>query len=108
VIATSSTVWENLSYLIGAVVLAAVGGFLVWLRHRQPKSVESNMASFRRGLSALAPDEVPDRVRRPSSAAPRKAPSGLTHVRIDPVAARQHYRPDVDETSGEQSGGHTG
>jgi len=106
-IATSSTVWENLSYLIGAVVVAILGGLGVWLKHRQPKSVESNMASFRRGLSALAPDESPER-HRGSTAAPRQAPSGLTHVRIDPVAARRFYGPGVEETPGEQTGGHTG
>ena len=55
-IASSSTVLSNLAYLIGAVVLAVIGGLAVWLHHRQPKSVDANMASFRRGLNALAPD----------------------------------------------------
>lgn len=76
-IASSSTVLSNLAYLIGAVVLAGVGGVGVWLRYRQPKSVDAGMASFRRGLSALAPDSAPDRRPAPKS---RPAPNGLTHV----------------------------
>lgn len=55
-VASSSTALANLAYLIGAVVVAIIGGLIVWLRHRQPKSVDANMASFRRGLDALAPD----------------------------------------------------
>lgn len=54
--ATASVVLSNLAYLIGAVVLAALGGTGVWLRHRKPRSVDANVASFNRGLKALAPD----------------------------------------------------
>ncbi|HLI54238.1 MAG TPA: hypothetical protein VKU88_07930 [Acidimicrobiales bacterium] len=82
-IASSATVLANLAYLIGAVVVAAAGGVIVWLRHRQPRSVDANMASFRRGLSALAPD--------PSSSPPprrRLEPPALTHVRIEPRVRR--------------------
>jgi hypothetical protein len=82
-IASSSTVLANLAYLIGAVVVAAAGGVIVWLRHRQPKSVDANMASFRRGLSALAPG--------PSSSRPpglRPEPPALTHVRLEPRVRR--------------------
>jgi hypothetical protein len=56
VTASSGTVLANLAYLIGAVVFAILGGFVVWWRHRQPKSVDANVASFQRGLSALAPE----------------------------------------------------
>jgi hypothetical protein len=55
--ASSGVVISNLAYLVGAVVLAIIGGFVVWLRHRQPKSVDANVESFQRGLRALAPDE---------------------------------------------------
>ncbi len=54
--ASSAVVLSNLAYLIGAVVLAIIGGLVVWLRHRQPKSVDANVESFHRGLRALAPD----------------------------------------------------
>ena len=54
--ASSSVVLSNLAYLIGAVVLAIIGGFAVWLYHRQPKSVDANVDAFQRGLQAIAPD----------------------------------------------------
>lgn len=85
-IASSATVLANLAYLIGAMVVAVVAGLLVWLRHRQPKSVDANMASFRRGLTALAPD--PDGpgsgARPPEGPRIRPVPVGLTHVRLEP------------------------
>ena len=55
-IASSSVVLSNLAYLIGAVVLAVLGGVVVWWRHRTPKSVQANISSFNRGLRALAPE----------------------------------------------------
>ncbi len=54
--ASSAVVVSNLAYSSGAVVLAIIGGLIVWLRHRQPKSVDANVESFHRGLRALAPD----------------------------------------------------
>jgi hypothetical protein len=54
--ASSGVVLSNLAYLIGAVVLAIIGGLAVWLYHRQPKSVDANVESFQRGLQAIAPD----------------------------------------------------
>jgi hypothetical protein len=48
---------SNLLYLLGAVVVAVIGALVVVLRHRKPKSVEANVASFHRGLRALAPDQ---------------------------------------------------
>jgi hypothetical protein len=54
---SSGVVIGNLAYLVGAVLLAVVLGFVVWYRHRPPRSVESNVESFHRGLRALAPDQ---------------------------------------------------
>jgi hypothetical protein len=85
VIASSSTVLANLAYLIGAVVVAVIGGLAVWLRHRQPKSVDANMASFRRGLSALAPDQPSAQTSRPTR--PAVPAPALTHVRVEPRRA---------------------
>ena len=56
--ASSGVVLSNLAYLLGAVVLAVIGGLIVWLHHRQPKSVDANVESFHRGLRALAPDST--------------------------------------------------
>ncbi len=50
---------SNLLYLIVAIAVAVVGALVVVLRHRKPKSVEANVASFHRGLRALAPDQPP-------------------------------------------------
>lgn len=58
-IASSSVVLANLAYLLGAVVVAVISGTFVWLRHRQPKSVDANVSAFNRGLRALAPDSLP-------------------------------------------------
>ena len=41
---SSSVVISNLAYLIGAIVLAIIGGFAVWLYHRQPKSIDAGDA----------------------------------------------------------------
>ncbi|MGI8493682.1 MAG: hypothetical protein ACR2NJ_13215 [Acidimicrobiales bacterium] len=65
---------SNLMYLAGAVVVAVVISSALVLRHRKPRSVEANMASFHRGLRALAPDHPPGG-RRPDEVALRRRPS---------------------------------
>jgi hypothetical protein len=65
--ASSGVVLSNLAYLIGAVVLAFIGGLAVWLHHRQPKSVDANVESFQRGLQAIAPDSSRSVVLRDSA-----------------------------------------
>ncbi len=67
---SSSVVLSNLAYLIGAVVLAVIGGFAVWLHHRQPKSIDANVDAFQRGLQAIAPDSSRPGPLRPAHAAP--------------------------------------
>ncbi|HET6965716.1 MAG TPA: hypothetical protein VFH58_13150 [Acidimicrobiales bacterium] len=98
-IASSATVLANLAYLIGAVVLAVVVGLLIWLRNRRPKSVDANMASFRRGLSALAPeaDGPTSPARQAEAARIRPVPVGLTHVRIEPGDESSGYAGDDGE-----------
>jgi hypothetical protein len=105
VIGSSSTVLANLAYLIGAVVVAFIGGLIVWIRHRQPKSVDANMASFRRGLNALAPDTrsaAPAHAKRPDQFKIRPVAAGLTHVRLGsdgggPAAADVRGMDDDDD-----------
>jgi hypothetical protein len=106
VIASSTTVLANLAYVIGAIVVAVIIGLLVWLRHRQPKSVDANMASFRRGLSALAPDpDAPAQAQpRPEPSAIRPLPSGLTHVRLEADAEPAHAGNAGEDTEGGRSG----
>ncbi len=62
---TASVVLQNVLYTLGALVAIIILSLAVTLRHRKPKSVEANMASFNRGLRALAPDSEPVRRRRP-------------------------------------------
>lgn len=114
-IASSSTVLANLAYLIGAIVVAVIAGVIIWLRHRQPRSVDANMASFRRGLSALAPDgsSAPATIRRSESAAVRAPMSELTHVRIEPSASRHDAGPvrtgaAAEEATADGAGGQAG
>jgi hypothetical protein len=84
-IASSATVMSNLAYLIGAVVLAAIGGFVVWLFHRQPKSVDATMESFRRGLDVIAPEGFNGSANTTDlQAAIRVESGGLAKVKVDP------------------------
>ena len=100
--ATSSTVLSNVIYLIGAVAVAGVGILVLWWRHRVPTSVDAKMASFQKGLSALAPD------RNTSGSTGRSAGQGTEgNFNVRPVApAVSHLRvrdtsaPVGDERSG--------
>jgi hypothetical protein len=99
--ASSGVVLSNLAYLLGAVVLAIIGGVIVWLHHRQPKSVDANVESFHRGLRALAPDSTN---RGSSRTAATGAPEGLrirprSSVTL-PAAGEQGDRAE-DSASGE-------
>ncbi|HEY3810726.1 MAG TPA: hypothetical protein VGL49_04760 [Acidimicrobiales bacterium] len=86
--ASSSVVLSNLAYLIGAVVLAIIGGLAVWLHHRQPKSVDANVESFNRGLRALAPE----------------AGSGGSRIQTRIVALPVSPRGDLGPVEGEPAG----
>jgi hypothetical protein len=91
---------QNLIYVAGALVLIVILSVFVTLRHRKPKSVESNMASFNKGLRALAPDAEPARRRsRPSPVRPAPAPPALRSTvtirpAIKPAAADDRAAPD--------------
>ena len=47
---------SNLLYLIIAVALSLIGSLILWLRTRQPRSLESGIQQFSKGLRALAPE----------------------------------------------------
>lgn len=124
--ASSSVVLANLAYLFGAVVLAVIGGTFVWLRHRQPKSVDANVASFNRGLRALAPDSEPgEQLPEADIAAPQRTQpraSGLRIIRSEPepelelelepeAPARETsgpLHPGTDEDAGQRAGAESG
>ena len=88
--ASSAVVLSNLAYLIGAVVLATIGGLIVWWRHRQPRSIYANVESFHRGLQALAPD-----AKHGGSNGIRPAAVSGLRIQPEPVAAvSTHPAPD--------------
>jgi hypothetical protein len=91
--ASSSVVLSNLAYLIGAVVLAIIGGCAVWLHHRQPKSIDANVDAFQRGLQAIAPDSSrPGPLRGPALTPPE-----ALRVRPRSAVTLQAAAPDAPE-----------
>lgn len=48
---------SNLLYLGLAIGLSVIGGVLIYLRNRKPRSLSSGIDEFRTGLQALAPNE---------------------------------------------------
>lgn len=57
---------SNLLYLLLAFVLSGIGWLVLWLRHRQPSSVEYGIDEFNRELRALAPDQRDPQGRGPT------------------------------------------
>jgi hypothetical protein len=60
---------SGLVFLLVALLLSVVGSLALWLRHREPTSVERSVDDFSREMHALAPpappnEPAPDR-RRP-------------------------------------------
>lgn len=128
-IASSSVVLANLAYLLGAVVLAVISGTFVWLRHRQPKSVDANVSAFNRGLRALAPDSLPaeppgagsrtgegaDARTGPVANTPRHIearPGGLRVIRTE-IDLSEHHDPvsgdaGPEEAAGQRAGADSG
>ncbi len=47
---------SNLLYVGAAVVLSAVGSFVLWARAHKPRSLESGIDEFNRELNALSPE----------------------------------------------------
>ncbi len=46
----------NLLYVAVALALSILGGLVLWLRTRRPRTLESGIEEFSRELRALAPD----------------------------------------------------
>jgi hypothetical protein len=45
---------SELAYLGVAVLVSAIGSWILWFRYQKPQSLESGVEEFSRGLSALA------------------------------------------------------
>ena len=64
-----------------AVMLSLIGCGILWMRSRQPGSMEAHIRDFERELNALAPGTPPDRPRQrpappPGEEPERRAPGG--------------------------------
>lgn len=66
-----------LLFLLGFLVVATVGGLLLWLRDHRPRAWDSEMDEFSRTLRALSPDAplAPEEGRRRPPGGPRRPPS---------------------------------
>ncbi len=60
-------------FLAIAVVMSAVGSAVLYLRSRQPTSLESGIDAFRREMRALSPEEE-RAARRGGSGPPSRSP----------------------------------
>jgi hypothetical protein len=69
---------QAIVFLAIAAAVCAIGGLVLYVRHRQPNTLESGMDDFRREMTALAPPEVepqpqPRMVKKPTPRNPRSA-----------------------------------
>ena len=71
---------QAVMFLAIAVVVCAIGGVVLYVRHRQPSTMESGMDSFRREMDALAPpaEDPAPKLRMAKRPTPRsqRPPSG--------------------------------
>lgn len=68
-----------LLYIVVPVLIVAAAATLVWVRNRQPTSLEHGVDSFRREMDALSPDATPlhgRRVDAPDRPRPPRRPPG--------------------------------
>lgn len=56
---------SGLVFLLAALALSVVGSLVLWLRHRQPTSVNQGVDDFSREMQALAPPSTPRATHRP-------------------------------------------
>jgi hypothetical protein len=63
-----------------AAALSGIGCLVLWLRSRQPRSMDAHIRDFARELDALAPDRAPDR-RPPGPPGPPGPPDPGTRRR---------------------------
>lgn len=53
-----------LLYLLVPFLVVGIAASFVWLRNREPTSLESGVESFRREMQALSPEAAPEHRRR--------------------------------------------
>jgi hypothetical protein len=60
-------------FLLGALMISAIGSAIVVLRHRQPRAGDWSIEEFRREMQALSPEAMTPRRMPPSGRPPRTA-----------------------------------
>jgi hypothetical protein len=58
---------SGLGFLLIVLLLSASGSMVLWLRHRQPTSLDSGIDEFQNEMRALAPDHRWQRDRGPEA-----------------------------------------
>lgn len=56
---------SGVAFLLIAVVVAAIGSLIVWIRHRQPTHFMASVDDFQREMEALSTPPVPSTPPRP-------------------------------------------
>ena len=51
-------------FLLAMVAFTLVGGFVLWLRERSPRSMDAHIKAFERERRALSPEFTPEPLRR--------------------------------------------
>jgi hypothetical protein len=77
-----------LIFLAFAVVVCLVGFGVLYLRSRQPTSLESGIDAFQREMNALSPDEVDDRPGS-SGGVPRSGSRGSRQPPTRPIPPKR-------------------
>lgn len=76
-----------LLYLLIPALVVGIAASALWLRNREPTSLESGVESFRREMQALSPEAAPEHRRRTEPGEPA-GPRGPDPIRVERVVPR--------------------
>jgi hypothetical protein len=62
---------SSVVFLLGVIVLSLLGGLVLWLGERSPRSMDAHIKAFERELEALSPEATPEQARPRSSSRTR-------------------------------------
>ena len=65
---------SSVIFLLAMVVLTLVGGLVLWLRERGPRSMDAHIREFERERHALSPEFTPEQNRRRQAQPRAKGP----------------------------------
>lgn len=86
-----------LLYLLIPALVVGIAASVLWLRNREPTSLESGVESFRREMQALSPEAAPEHRRRTEpGAADLPAPDAIRVERVVPRPSPPRNPPGRD------------